>query len=765
MRLVLLLFYVNFVYGGPVEGRNHLPLEPINLTPPKDDPFYKRPWNLNYETNDSLPHEVVVHSYGLIIEPFFDFRGFEYDKALRNTFNGEVAISFSVPNPTRRLELASSVRINSTSLVDGLEFIGIERVEAGPNDHLILHLGAELVTAKVYGLAFKYTGKINEQSYAGGVFVQTYKERDEKRNTLLSTVFETTYAREAFPCFDDPHFKAPINLTLIHPKGAAVYSNADIAEQSSRNAQQTVTRFHPTPRMSTYQLAFAVGDFVQSNATSASGVLTRAIAVRDNKGFIQDAANIAARCVGAMERLVGAEYPLKKFDHLDTIETYAIAQLGLNTYSNVLPSRIGETLSRQYKRHAVICGHTAEQWFGGLVTPDTWGAEFLETGFGQYFYDRALAELDEYQYLAGWNEVPDALAAVSGYYDSTDPVVDSKSHFNYRLSRAGAAFLRTIRHVLSDKVFYEGLRIYQQERAYATAGLDTLIRSWVKANGGDLLHDVSFTTFVKDVLTRRHLPVVNITLQGWNYVITQSSHNDPMHNYVWDVPIFVLDLKENKEHLIWLRKDGSIGCRTPFSLRGDGEYVFNNDAKGYAVFEIQPTLWVSAAQHPRFPTLSMHNQYYILRTVRRRKFLDDGDIERIAMNAVRKTNGTGELEPMLHVMAYSNKKSMLTTVFGSFDYTFTGKNRLIAGTFLDLAVRARIPSVLNKTSELFAQFMQDCAPEKELVDCPRIPPEFRQGVYFQGSRSAEGQRFLRAYKKRIEDHPWFAQMKPEYDRV
>lgn len=88
----------------------------------------------------------------------------------------------------------------------------------------------------------------------------------------MATNLQPTFASLVFPCFDHPSFKSVFKLSLIHPKGSKAYSNMPIKKQSPNGKDKILTEFEVTPKISTTNVAFAIGDFVEKSVKSKSKV-------------------------------------------------------------------------------------------------------------------------------------------------------------------------------------------------------------------------------------------------------------------------------------------------------------------------------------------------------------------------------------------------------------------------------------------------------------------------------------------------------------
>uniref|UniRef100_A0A1I7S1N1 Aminopeptidase n=1 Tax=Bursaphelenchus xylophilus TaxID=6326 RepID=A0A1I7S1N1_BURXY len=775
MRVLLLLLLAtavccNNVYDQEMEWNSEEIWRKLQKDPTQaffTSPFKRSRTNLKRRTNDRLPREVVVHSYDLRFEPFFDFDGFFYNRALRNTFNGEVSISFSVLKPTSRIELASAVWIRLVSLESESGLLKVVRVNSAPQNHLIIHSAVSLDVDKNYTLNLKYSGKIST-GQNGGLFSYVYENPENRRTSLVATQFETVHARQAFPCFDDPSFKATFSISVIHPRAAQAYSNEEVEESRDYDNQRTLTRFKTTARMSSYLVAFAVGDFAKSKAVSKSGVEIRAIAIRNRKDFINNTVVHAARCVDEMEKLLEVGCPIKKLglfsnNFLDPVEfsAGAMENFGLIMIEGGITEHLGRTISEEALQQRYLCHETAHQWFGDMVTADRWGLEFLHEAFAEFFEIETLSKIEEFRPLAEAAKIKAMKKAVETYVWAAHPVVADTSNFDDITYNAAGGFLRTIFHVLGGDVFYKALKIYLTENAFGNAGLGTLLQSFVKARGNDsICGPITFTAWANEHFLRAGVPTVHIDLIDGQFAINQS-HPTGLQ---WAVPIFILDLNTHMEHILWLQNDGHLCSAENFTLDPERDYIFNSEAKGFAFYNISDILLLKSIENPEVYDLSVSNLQHLLQHLQ--KPLGPEGVGSLVYLFTRRNNGNVSFS-LLQFLPKDHKlyKDAIQIISDNFSYKPTPENRLLGETFFEAAVNLNISSATQKARELFEEFVENCAPEKEIVECTKTPPEWRRAVYIQGAGGDTGRTFTAEYARRLERHPWRYYMTREIRRL
>ncbi|GEQ71063.1 hypothetical protein JCM33374_g4744 [Metschnikowia sp. JCM 33374] len=241
-----------------------------------------------------------------------------------------------------------------------------------------------------------------------GFYKSSYKEDNETKR-MLSTQFEATDARRAFPCLDEPALKATFTVHLTTDSSLTVLGNMPIAtEVASGDGGKKVVTFEKTPVMSTYLLAWAIGEFDYIESfTDDLYVDNKPLPVRvyTTKGYTADAQlalEIAPKIVDLFSKVFGVKYPLPKLD-LIAVHAFshnAMENWGLITYRSTALLYSAEHSDPSYKQKVayVVAHEIAHQWFGNLVTMQWWDELWLNEGFatwvGFYAVDQLFPEWD-----------------------------------------------------------------------------------------------------------------------------------------------------------------------------------------------------------------------------------------------------------------------------------------------------------------------------------------------------------------------------------
>ena len=356
---------------------------------------------------------------------------------------------------------------------------------------ITLQLGQDITDYQIR-LDIAYSGFITERME--GIYPSSYEENGEKK-VIISTQFESTHAREAFPCIDEPAAKATFDVKLESPKRlSTVLGNTPIAHQSVKK-NRLETRFETSPVMSSYLLAFAIGDLSVLSGKTNKGTEVNVFATHQNADRLLFSLDVGIRCLEFYEDYFGIDYPLPKLDMIAIPEfaSGAMENWGLVTYREtaMLFDETDSSLPTKRRVIEVIAHELAHQWFGNLVTMQWWDDLWLNESFATFMASEcedALFPNLGFSEMFLESEVFTALHAdansktTSIYAELEDPR-DINEHFDPAITYSkGASVLRMLHNFIGEKAFKAGLRNYLEANKYDNAVGDDLWQALNKAS-------------------------------------------------------------------------------------------------------------------------------------------------------------------------------------------------------------------------------------------------------------------------------------------
>ncbi|EFN62042.1 Puromycin-sensitive aminopeptidase, partial [Camponotus floridanus] len=342
--------------------------------------------------NYRLPANVVPVHYNIKLIPYIVEDNF--------TFEGESNINITIRHVTQTLSLhvlELTINETETSLFDNNGIIYTPAMYNYDNitQILVLNFNDELSPGN-YILKMRYVGILHNDLQ--GFFISSYINEEGNDVWLAATHFEPTYARRAFPCWDEPALKATFDISIKHHRNYTVLSNMPIRKQLDDGNKNSMiwTHFDTTPIISTYLVAFVVADFVRVPTEDETiNLWCRSKLVPDTKlaqEVVQKSKTLLAEYTNSTSKV-----PKMDLVALPRYRTGAMANWGLiiivetsfayNESVNTIPAKLGV---------AVIIAHEmAHHWLSNVVTPFWWSQIWLSEGFATFFQIYILNQMFE----------------------------------------------------------------------------------------------------------------------------------------------------------------------------------------------------------------------------------------------------------------------------------------------------------------------------------------------------------------------------------
>uniref|UniRef100_A0A3Q3X670 Aminopeptidase n=1 Tax=Mola mola TaxID=94237 RepID=A0A3Q3X670_MOLML len=589
--------------GKPGHGASYSTSMPTTLTTPF---IPKEPWDYY-----RLPSSLLPVSYNVTLWPQL-----EPNADGLFVFTGHSVVVFKCVKETDLIIIHSN-KLNLTTIyghhakLSSLGRANVPTIQKSwfvvKTEYLVLQLHSRLTVGTSYALYTDFQGELADDLQ--GFYRSEYYE-DGVKKVIATSQMQATYARKAFPCFDEPAMKAVFNVTIIHSTATVALSNSkEIAVIFVDSVPVRVTTFGPTERMSTYLLAFIVCDFVKIESIKNNNLLVRIWARRkaisDNQGDY--ALNVTGPILQFFERYYNASYPLSKSDQiaLPDFNSGAMENWGLVTYREtaLLYDPIFSSIANKERVATVISHELAHMWFGNLVTLKWWNDLWLNEGFASYVeylgadYAEPSWNIKDLIILYDVHKVfaVDALASshpLSRLEEEVNDPAQISEMFNAISYNKGAAVLRMLSDFLTEAVTINVLCL-------GGCTCITLLLSSVCCQAVEKTPGLHIPHTVHNIMNRWTLqmgyPVVTIDTRTGrvtqkHFLLDPDSVVDrpSQFNYEWFVPIkWMKSGKEQQPY--WLLQKTDFNSK--MKLSGGGWVLANTNVSGYFRVNYDPDNW------------------------------------------------------------------------------------------------------------------------------------------------------------------------------
>ncbi|XP_020388085.1 endoplasmic reticulum aminopeptidase 2 isoform X2 [Rhincodon typus] len=580
----------------------------------------KFPWN-----KMRLPDKITPVHYDLLIHP----------NLTTLNFTGLAKIQIFVLQETSSIILHSKHLeiIKATIALTNDEATHPESnlyiLEYPPYEQIALENAKPLASGETYIINIYYIANLSDGFY--GFYKSSYQTPDGKTRVLASTHFEPTSARMAFPCFDEPSFKANFSIKIRREKQHIALSNMPMIN-SFPVGDIFEDHFDVSVRMSTYLVAFIVCDFTSVSAVTSTGIKVSIYAAPDKWSQTHYALEAAVKLLEFYEHYFNIYYPLPKQDlvAIPDFQSGAMENWGLTTYRETSLLYHPETSSASDKLWiTMVIGHElAHQWFGNLVTMEWWNDIWLNEGFARYMefvsVDSSYPELQVDDYFlntcfgAMGRDSMNSSRPISTPAENPTQIEEMFDTVSYD---KGACILHMLRNFLTEEVFQRGLVHYLRKHSYRNAKNEDLWNSMANTcteedfTSGGFCYSASQAAKNAYLYAGEHLdikaimntwtlqqgiPVIIVDHNGSSVRLQQERFlkgvlpEDPtwdslQSGYLWHVPLTYItsSSKTIGRHLLKTKTDH-------IELDGETQWVkFNVDMNGYYIVHYKHAGWDS----------------------------------------------------------------------------------------------------------------------------------------------------------------------------
>ncbi|XP_066237978.1 endoplasmic reticulum aminopeptidase 1 [Saccopteryx leptura] len=572
------------------------------------------PW-----TKMRLPEHIIPIHYDLMI----------HANLTTLTFEGTTAIDITPRLPTSAIILHSQhLQVSKATLKKGtgerLSEKPMRILEHSAHEQIALLASEPLVVGLLYTVVIEYASNLSENFH--GFYKSSYRTKEGEVRILASTQFEPTAARMAFPCFDEPAYKATFSIKVRREPRHLALSNMPLVKSVAIAEGLIEDQFDVTVKMSTYLVAFIISDFKSISKMTKSGVKVSVYAVPDKINQADYALDAAVTLLEFYEDYFSIPYPLPKQDlaAIPDFQSGAMENWGLTTYreSSLLFDAEKSSASSKLGITMTVSHELAHQWFGNLVTMEWWNDLWLNEGFAKFMEFVSVSvthpelKVEDYFFGKCFNAMEvDALNSSHPVSTPVENPAQIREMFDDVSYDKGACILNMLRDYLGADAFKSGIVQYLQKYSYKNTQNEDLWNSMANicpSDGPQRMdgfcsrgqHSFSSSHWKQESLDVRTMmntwtlqkgfPLITVTVRGRNVHMKQEHYmkgtdDSPETGYLWHVPLTFITSKSDWAQRFLLKTKTDV-----LILPEEVEWIkFNVGMNGYYIVHYEDDGWES----------------------------------------------------------------------------------------------------------------------------------------------------------------------------
>ncbi|XP_053377176.1 aminopeptidase N-like isoform X1 [Mercenaria mercenaria] len=733
-----------------------------------------------------LPTSLVPVHYDLRLQP--EMYSTDPSKFI---FEGKVAIDLNCTQATRNVTLhINMLNITKDSIVFKLKSGSgstphyVKHTEDKERQFLIIQLDKDTTPGSQYQLSMDFVGPLRDDLQ--GFYLSSYKEGNQTVY-LATTQFEPTDARKAFPCFDEPAIKSTFKVTLVRKKHLMSLSNMPRENVIPIANDYVEDKYQISKKMSTYLLAFVIGQFNKTENRTAHNLLYGAWARPQSVDQTHVALDVGINTIVNYEKYFGVRFPLPKQDMI-AIPDFGLGAMenwGLITYrETAMLFYPGVSSEKNRQRVTVVITHElAHQWFGDLVTMSWWDDLWLNEGFARFvehmganmlYPDWKMFE----QFVAHTTHAAfefDSLVSSHPIYVPVENPDEIHEIFDSISYDKGGSVIRMIRFVLGEETFKNGLQLYLRNHSYGNADHNDLWNAWATQAKNDG-HQVDVKKIMDTWTLQMNYPVVKITKLNGKIRLEQSrflknkNARDPekyhsTFGYKWEIPFtYVTSAAPNvnitNSDIKWL-SDTTLDI-DHVNVAADEWILGNIDQYGYYRVNYEDSNWKLLIQQ-------LKTKHKVISNINRAQIINDawslaraGQLSTdIALNILEYLGKEQDYIPWVAArtqLQYLDDMLRKTELYGKFENFMLSKlsdpfkhfglddtnashiDSLIRSDIVEMACSYGLKDCIQHAKQLFGKWMD--SPDDNPID-----PDLRPAVYCTAIAEGDETEWTFAFEK------------------